>query len=309
MPAYTEVVAAAIHDHRGNLLLARRGLDGSRESGHWEFPGGKVESGETPVQALRRELAEELGVHCRSITAIPGALAQDRERLLRLSLWRVKLGREQPRVSVHQAIRWVRPEHCIRLPLGVLDRQLAPWAGAPRRYHITHPQSVEPGVVRTDPSDTSGSWILARWPSAMDYRGAVERFKRSTASRHRPIMLHDCLPAGTDSRVVGVHLSAKLAARHQQRPIGNDQWLAVSCHNLVELDHARKLGADFVVLGAIRPTPSHPGVSGQGWQRAAEVRAKVGLPTIALGGVAPEDFARARAFGFHGVAGISAFWR
>ena len=65
------VVAAVITDARGRILLARR-TDGRDLAGLWEFPGGKCEPGESPEQALVRELQEELGINVQVAAALPG---------------------------------------------------------------------------------------------------------------------------------------------------------------------------------------------------------------------------------------------
>src|SRR5690625_1750736 len=82
-PRPVEVVAAAITDARGRVLLARRTV-GRDLAGLWEFPGGKVEPGETPEHALVRELREELGIQVQPgshITTVPQAYPAKRLRL------------------------------------------------------------------------------------------------------------------------------------------------------------------------------------------------------------------------------------
>jgi 8-oxo-dGTP diphosphatase len=70
------VVAAAIRDHEGRVLLQER-LPGKRHAGLWEFPGGKVESSENPRFALRREVEEELGLRLSEREMVPAGFAED----------------------------------------------------------------------------------------------------------------------------------------------------------------------------------------------------------------------------------------
>ncbi len=108
----------------------------------------------------------------------------------------------------------------------------------------------------------------------------------------------------------GVHLSAARLAALEARP-GPRGWLVgASCHGPGELARAAALGLDYALLSPVLPTASHPGRPPLGWARfAAWVRAAAGrLPVYALGGVAPEDLARARQAGAWGVAGIRSFW-
>lgn len=305
-----EVVAAAIYDARGNLLLARRAIDGSAESGLWEFPGGKVEPGESLEGALRREIAEELDVQLGQLLALPRARAIDRQRGIALNLLTGTLLGDQPKRRIHQELRWVRPHECIQLPLGVLDRQLAKWAGAPTTYHITDP--TEP--LREQPLSAgaapSRAWLLARWPGATDEVYASRLEELSDRCGVYPLMQHDRFGDASDTiATVGTHLSAKRAAQFEGRPQSPQQWLCVSCHSAAELAHATQLDADFVVLGPIRETASHPGSPGMGWPTFIKLVDTLPMPVLALGGMQPADLPSAMEHRGSGVAGISSFWR
>ncbi|VTP63380.1 CTP pyrophosphohydrolase [Serratia rubidaea] len=81
-------VVAAIIARDGKILLAQRDAQ-SDQAGRWEFPGGKVESGESQPQALARELAEELGIEAAIGSYVASNSWQTGERLIRLHAWRV----------------------------------------------------------------------------------------------------------------------------------------------------------------------------------------------------------------------------
>ncbi|SIO08218.1 8-oxo-dGTP diphosphatase [Parasphingorhabdus marina DSM 22363] len=88
-PTYLFVVAAALQDRNGNFLLQKRPV-GKPMAGLWEFPGGKVEEGETPESALTRELEEELGIVVDASALEPVAFASEPlgDRHLLLLLYR-----------------------------------------------------------------------------------------------------------------------------------------------------------------------------------------------------------------------------
>ena len=84
--------------------------------------------------------------------------------------------------------------------------------------------------------------------------------------------------------------------------------LAASCHDLEELRAAEAVGCDFAVVGNIKPTPSHPGKAGIGWDGFARLREQVSLPLYAIGGLCPDDLAEARSHGAQGIAAIRSLW-
>jgi 8-oxo-dGTP diphosphatase len=87
-----------------------------------------------------------------------------------------------------------------------------------------------------------------------------------------------------------------------------DRWFGVSCHGADELAHAARIGADFVTLAPVAPTPTHPDARPLGWQRFAALAADASMPVYALGGLGDTDIATARNLGAQGVAAIRAFW-
>jgi 8-oxo-dGTP diphosphatase len=105
----TRTVTAAVIEKDGRVLCARR-KPGLAAAGLWEFPGGKLEDGETPERGLRRELVEEFGVDARVgefLCSVPfsGSLAS-----FDLVVFRAELLGADLRLSDHDEIRWLRPE-------------------------------------------------------------------------------------------------------------------------------------------------------------------------------------------------------
>ncbi len=119
------VVAAALVDADGRVLLQQRPA-GKSLAGLWEFPGGKVEPGETPEDGLIRELEEELGIAVPHACLAPAAFASaplgDRHLLLLLYVARKWVG--VPRALEAAALKWVRPAEMHALPMPPADRPL-----------------------------------------------------------------------------------------------------------------------------------------------------------------------------------------
>ena len=119
------VVAAALVDRDGRLLVQQR-PEGLSMAGLWEFPGGKVEPGETPEQALIRELAEELGIDVEQACLAPACFASDMlgDRHLLLLLYVCRKWRGAPVAQHASALRWVRPVELHGLAMPPADKPL-----------------------------------------------------------------------------------------------------------------------------------------------------------------------------------------
>ncbi|MEO5494856.1 MAG: (deoxy)nucleoside triphosphate pyrophosphohydrolase [Sphingomonas sp.] len=119
------VVAAALIDADGRVLMARRPA-GKQHAGLWEFPGGKVEPGETPKTALVRELREELGVEIDPDTLVPIAFSESRgERHLVLLLYRCCSWRGAAQPLDAAEIGWLATDELVSLEMPPADRPLA----------------------------------------------------------------------------------------------------------------------------------------------------------------------------------------
>ncbi|MBY0581924.1 MAG: (deoxy)nucleoside triphosphate pyrophosphohydrolase [Sphingomonas sp.] len=119
------VVAAALVDADGRVLVQQR-PEGKAMSGLWEFPGGKIEPGETPELALVRELSEELGISVTSACLAPATFASEalgsRHLVLLLYVCRKWSGIPEPREAAE--LRWVRPAELFDLPMPPADRPM-----------------------------------------------------------------------------------------------------------------------------------------------------------------------------------------
>ena len=119
------VVAAALVDRDGRLLVQQR-PEGTSMAGLWEFPGGKREVGETPEQALVRELAEELAIDVDHSCLAPACFASDMlgDRHLLLLLYVCHKWRGTPMAPHATALRWVRPVELYALDMPPADKPL-----------------------------------------------------------------------------------------------------------------------------------------------------------------------------------------
>ncbi|MBU2032579.1 MAG: (deoxy)nucleoside triphosphate pyrophosphohydrolase [Alphaproteobacteria bacterium] len=126
-PTWLAVVAAVLIDDRGRWLMHKRPA-GKHHGGLWEYPGGKVESGENPANALVREIAEELGVALRARDLEPAGFAQtgegDGEPPIVIMLYTCRLWSGVPQALEGGEIAWFTPQQAALLDKPPLDRAL-----------------------------------------------------------------------------------------------------------------------------------------------------------------------------------------
>jgi 8-oxo-dGTP diphosphatase len=115
------VVAAALYDDGGRVLIAERPV-GKHMAGRWEFPGGKVNAGESEAQALARELREELGVAVIASRPFMRLAHSYADRDVELSMWIVEDFHGEPRSLDSQRLKWVQPARLVEEDLLEADR-------------------------------------------------------------------------------------------------------------------------------------------------------------------------------------------
>lgn len=119
-----KIVTAAVAERDGQFLIARRAPD-QKLAGAWEFPGGKVEPGESLQQCLERELLEELGVHSVAGAVLTESLYRYDHGEFLLKAIKVDLLDDQFLLTAHDQIRWLPAEDLLKLDLAPADIPIA----------------------------------------------------------------------------------------------------------------------------------------------------------------------------------------
>lgn len=119
-----KIVTAAVAERGGHFLIARRAPD-QKLAGAWEFPGGKVEPGESLQQCLERELLEELGVHSVAGHVLTESLYRYDHGEFLLKAIKVDLLGDQFHLTAHDQIRWLPAEELLKLDLAPADIPIA----------------------------------------------------------------------------------------------------------------------------------------------------------------------------------------
>ena len=309
-----EVAAAVIERYAADgaieFLLGQR-APGTFYPGFWEFPGGKVEPGETPHAALVRELREELGIEV--VRADPWLRRQHvyEHAHVRLNFFRVREWHGELRDHVHSALAWQRASAIAVSPMLPANAPVLAALALPQFYAITHA-----GEIGVDAQLLALVHALEGGLKLVQLREPKLDAPRRAAFVHAAVdlchqygaraLVNGDIALAAAAGADGVHLPAAQLAAQSTRP--DLSLVAASCHSSAELELAGRLGCDFAVFGPVRATTSHPDVAGIGWDNFAAVVGMPPLPTFALGGVSPTDLDRARRAGAHGIAAIRAAW-
>ena len=294
------------------MLIARR-PEGAHQGGLLEFPGGKVEPGETVQQALVRELLEETAVTVSpdDLQPLIGIRHDYGDKEVFLDVWEARVSSGEPRGLEGQPVFWLPPGDLLARDFPAANRPIIGAIRLPRQLAITG-ESTSPrdAVQRTVAGQlhSHSPLVVLRLPALppQAYTEAVAQCLRDLPEA--AVMVHDRPELAVDLPIAGVHLSWRRAAELTERPVPDDCWLGVSCHNEGELAHAAAIGADYATLGPVLPTPSHPGSPGIGWDRFTQLAGNAVIPVYALGGTGPEHLERAFKAGGQGIAGISWWW-
>ncbi len=302
------VAVGVIYNLRGEILIARR-HDHLHQGGLWEFPGGKVEPGETVEEALRRELREELAIEVGEASPLIGIRHDYPDLSVFLDVWKVDAFRGVPEGLQGQPIRWVNPDELPHFAFPAANQPIVAAARLPEFCPIVDGDSgrAEAVLERLCAQGFRLAQLRAKRLSDQSYRDLARRAVDYCRPRGLDLLLNAEPPWVIETGAAGVHLPSRRLMALQERPLPEEFWVAASCHGPEEIRRAEGIGVDFIVLSPVLATPSHPDAEPLGWPRFGALAQAANLPVFALGGMSPAHLAQARRFGAQGVAGIRGF--
>ena len=306
----TEVAAAILLCSDGSFLLAQRPA-GKPYAGYWEFPGGKVETGESPLQALHRELHEELGIEVETAYPWLTRVFAYPHATVRLNFFRVICWKGEPHGRESQQLSWQTVPDLGVDPLLPANTPVLRALQLPSLYAISNAAELgsEEFLQRLQHALLNGLRLVQMREKNLPRAALRELSLRALKLAHAhgaQVLINGDIELAREIGADGVHLNGNQLAACRMRP--DLVWCAASCHDAAELQRAGEMGLDFAVLSPLLPTQSHPGVAHLGWEKFTQIVAGSTIPVYALGGLRLDNMETAWQHGAHGIALLRQAW-
>ena len=325
------VVVGIVENNVGRVLVTKRRPD-AHLGGLWEFPGGKVESGESDFVALQRELFEEINIQVER--AVPFMRREETyaDLIVSLHIYRFLVWQGSVKPLEGQPMQWVDPSALSSLEFPSANVAICQRLQLPRKIYIT--PDISPATDRcqflawlsAQLEKVPKSLVIWRQPRfdeaqylawGKEIRPRVESAGHILAAHPTP---HRAMLLGCNA----VHLSVTVLEQASIQPAFLSKetvlskeavlsketllWCGASCHNRLELEKAEAIGCDYVTLSPVLDTKTHPNITTLGWDQLQELTQQTFMPVYALGGQSQQTLNRALDAGAFGIAGISGLW-
>lgn len=297
-----EVVAAVIRDDDGNILIAQRPQD-KHQGGKWEFPGGKVEAGESRRSALSRELYEELGIDVGRSARLISVYHEYEDKSIYLDVYEITQWEGTASGKEGQPIQWVRPSALNDFEFPEANKPIIEAAILPKYVKILKPvvtaESFENQVVSSLASGRS--FVLHNFQESEVTHEQLSWLLDTAASRNAEVVLQS--PPPLVRHDYNLHLSAEELLKTQVKP--EARRVSATCYSPGELFKAQRLDLDFIFIGPVLMNSLSNEQPALGWPAFQSLVGRVNIPVYAIGGLSDKDLELAREYGAQGIASTS----
>jgi len=304
------VAVAVIKNDTGQVLISKR-ADNVHQAGLWEFPGGKVEAGESTREALSRELFEELSIKVLVAKPLLQIKHQYEDLAVCLEVYTVDGFEGIARGMEGQPVKWVDKTELVYFSFPEANKRIVEILLLPSYYPIVDECLGDEAAMLSQLERLMlGGYkmiqLRAKSLSHEQFKAFAKRALLLCEKKAVTLFINTSVSCAIELNAKAVHLSGKELI-NSPLTLPEGMKIAASCHTQEELYKAATLGALFAVLSPVCKSKTHPDVSPLGWGCFAELILDAPLPVYALGGLDVDDLATALSNGAQGVAGIRGF--
>ena len=289
-------VAIAILLHQDKVLVGWREAKQHQGNKH-EFPGGKVEEGESPLAACRREIYEEVGIGLQDWHAFDVIRHEYDDVIVNLHLFHAIVPSALLN-EIQQPWRWYSRDELLSLNFPKANQAMI------KRLHWAHQIKISDRLNALDALklDQLMYWrVEGTQAQIIEISGlSVEKLSKLIVN----IELYQQLNSIQQQAISAIHLKQSQVMALMQGDLITGKRYIAACHDLVSMKQAEKIGCDAILLSPVLATETHPEDRALGWEQFKNFAAQVEIPVFALGGMQTGDLLTAQQQGAYGIAGI-----
>lgn len=294
-------VAIGILFHQSKVLVGWREAKQHQGNKH-EFPGGKVEVGETPEQACTREVFEEVGIRIQDWHSFDVIRHEYEDIHVHLHLFHASVNAEQLQ-EIQEPWTWYGRSQLKQLNF--------PKANDAIIQRLSWGSLIKVSDQLSDIYDLGPKSLMYFRLSREISSDVVSTINQLADDQLMHLIVNvdlwKTLTPTIQKKIYAVHYKQDqlMNVSHSDRIIGINTIAA--CHDVITLARAEQLGFDAVILSPVLQTATHPDSKPLGWEHFETLVKNINIPVFALGGLSPNDLNIAQVHGAYGVAGISQF--